>query len=108
MSSSHDELFLQVQHSLASVATLADLEDVRVRFLGKKGVLTERLKELGRADPEQRRVLARCHLCQSALSVPRANISRRPSLLRPMVICDVMTPPSDAHQIGRASCRARV
>jgi phenylalanyl-tRNA synthetase alpha chain len=57
VSSSHDELFLQVQQSLAGVATLADLEDVRVRFLGKKGVLTERLKELGRADPEQRRVL---------------------------------------------------
>jgi phenylalanyl-tRNA synthetase alpha chain len=57
VSSSHDELFLQVQQSLAGVATLADLEDVRVRFLGKKGALTERLKELGRADPEQRRVL---------------------------------------------------
>jgi phenylalanyl-tRNA synthetase alpha chain len=57
VSSSLDELFLQVQDSLVGVATLADLEDVRVRFLGKKGAVTERLKELGRADPEQRRVL---------------------------------------------------
>ena len=32
---------------IASSADLATLDDVRVRWLGKKGLLTERLKSLG-------------------------------------------------------------
>lgn len=57
VSSSLDDLYLQVQQSLKEVASLADLDDVRVRFLGKKGLLTERLKELGKAEADERRVL---------------------------------------------------
>lgn len=55
MSSSLDDLYLQVRNSLEGVNSLADLDEVRVRFLGKKGMLTERLKELGKADETERR-----------------------------------------------------
>ena len=37
-----------------SAGDLAQLDAVRVKYLGKKGVLTDRLKELGRLPPEQR------------------------------------------------------
>ena len=37
-----------------AAASLRDLEEVRVSFLGKKGGLTELLKGLGKLDPDQR------------------------------------------------------
>ncbi|MGB5543779.1 MAG: phenylalanine--tRNA ligase subunit alpha, partial [Gammaproteobacteria bacterium] len=39
----------------ADSASLADLDQMRVRFLGKKGLLTVQLKQLGQLPPEQRR-----------------------------------------------------
>ena len=47
-----------LQGALADVqraASLADLDEVRVRMLGKKGELTARLKQLGALDPDTRR-----------------------------------------------------
>ena len=41
--------------TIAGADDLAALDQWRVHYLGKKGVLTERLKELGRLPPEQRR-----------------------------------------------------
>jgi phenylalanyl-tRNA synthetase alpha chain len=46
-----------IDQALAGVeasATIADLDDVRVRLLGKKGLLTERLKALGKLPAEER------------------------------------------------------
>jgi phenylalanyl-tRNA synthetase alpha chain len=40
--------------AIARAADLAELDSIRVRLLGKKGVLTQRLKELGSLPPEQR------------------------------------------------------
>ena len=40
---------------LAPVKTIAQLEQVRVRYLGKKGVLTSELKGLGALPPDERR-----------------------------------------------------
>lgn len=48
-----------LQGALADVqraASLTDLDEVRVRMLGKKGELTARLKQLGAMDPDTRRV----------------------------------------------------
>lgn len=59
MSVSLDDLYLQVRHSLDGVNSLAELDEIRVRFLGKKGLLTERLKELGQADEAERRELGK-------------------------------------------------
>ncbi len=41
--------------AIAAAGSLADLDEQRVRYLGKKGELTQLLKELGQLAPEQRR-----------------------------------------------------
>ncbi|MDV3238334.1 MAG: phenylalanine--tRNA ligase subunit alpha [Gammaproteobacteria bacterium] len=43
------------EQAIAAAADLKALDDVRVRFLGKKGVLTEQLKQLGQLAPETRK-----------------------------------------------------
>jgi phenylalanyl-tRNA synthetase alpha chain len=50
-----DDILTQAQQQLAAAGTLADLDTIRVHYLGKKGVFTERMKELGKLPPEQRR-----------------------------------------------------
>jgi phenylalanyl-tRNA synthetase alpha chain len=40
--------------AIARASDLGELDSIRVRLLGKKGVLTQRLKELGTLPPEQR------------------------------------------------------
>ncbi|WP_018698757.1 phenylalanine--tRNA ligase subunit alpha [Amorphus coralli] len=42
---------------IAAAGTDGELEEVRIHALGKKGVVSERLKELGKLDPDQRRVV---------------------------------------------------
>jgi phenylalanyl-tRNA synthetase alpha chain len=49
-----EELERQAVQEIAAAADSAVLDDVRVRFLGKKGSLTEQLKELGKLPAEQR------------------------------------------------------
>jgi phenylalanyl-tRNA synthetase alpha chain len=49
-----DELVQQAKSEIDSAATLAALDAVRVAWLGKKGALTQRLKELSTLPPEQR------------------------------------------------------
>jgi len=52
-----DELQQQVTQACEAVAAAADLaalDQVRVHYLGKKGVLTERMKQLGQLAPEDR------------------------------------------------------
>lgn len=43
------------EQAAASAADLKTLDDVRVHYLGKKGILTEQLKQLGQLPPEQRK-----------------------------------------------------
>ena len=40
---------------IAAASTIAALEDVRVSALGKKGVISERMKELGKMSPDERK-----------------------------------------------------
>lgn len=49
------ELMDQAHHALASAASLSGLDEVRVQYLGKKGLLTGQLKQLGKLPPEQRK-----------------------------------------------------
>ena len=48
------EILKQAEQELAAAQTLQALEGVKVTYLGKKGMLTARLKELGKLPPEQR------------------------------------------------------
>lgn len=42
---------------LEKISTVEELEELRVKFLGKKGELTSVLKGLGKASPEERPVI---------------------------------------------------
>ncbi|WP_219988602.1 phenylalanine--tRNA ligase subunit alpha [Leucothrix pacifica] len=45
----------QAHQELSAAASLAALDEVRVRYMGKKGILTDQLKQLGQLPAEQRR-----------------------------------------------------
>ena len=49
-----DRLLTDAQREITASGSIAVLEEVRVRWLGKKGVLTEQLKRLGTLAPAQR------------------------------------------------------
>lgn len=49
-----NSLLTHAQQDINTSQILADLEQVRVKFLGKKGLLTEQLKQLGRLPAEER------------------------------------------------------
>ena len=49
-----DTLLREAQAEARAAGDLQQLDAVRVKYLGKKGLLTDRLKELGRLPPEQR------------------------------------------------------
>lgn len=55
MSTPLEELVVQARKQVAEADTLGKLDQVRVHYLGKKGVFTERMKELGTLPAEQRR-----------------------------------------------------
>ncbi len=55
MSASIEDIVTQALHELAQAADLSQLDQVRVNYLGKKGLFTQQMKELGSLDPEQRR-----------------------------------------------------
>jgi len=49
------ELMQQAESQLNGASTLAELDDVRVHYLGKKGLITGQLKQLGKLPPEERK-----------------------------------------------------
>jgi phenylalanyl-tRNA synthetase alpha chain len=52
--SQFETLISEAQAAFASVSSIADLEQVKARYLGKSGVLTEHLKGLGKLSAEER------------------------------------------------------
>ncbi len=50
-----DQLLEQALEEIKSVAKLDDLDAIRVRYLGKKGRLTQLLKGLGKMSPDERK-----------------------------------------------------
>lgn len=57
MSASIEEILTQALQALADASDLNQLDQVRVNYLGKKGLFTLQMKELGSLDPEQRRAV---------------------------------------------------
>ncbi len=55
MSATLEEILAQGLQELAHIEELSQLEQVRVHYLGKKGVFTLQMKELGTLPPEQRK-----------------------------------------------------
>jgi len=50
-----EDIVTQALQALAQAKDLNQLDQVRVDYLGKKGIFTEKMKQLGSLDPEQRR-----------------------------------------------------
>ena len=50
-----DEILKEAQAAFAGIDNPAELEQAKARYLGKSGVLTEQLKQLGKMPPEERR-----------------------------------------------------
>ncbi|MDY6991436.1 MAG: phenylalanine--tRNA ligase subunit alpha [Pseudomonadota bacterium] len=48
------EILTQAQQAIKTTTDLSALEQLRVQLLGKKGVITEQLKQLGQLPPEER------------------------------------------------------
>ena len=57
MSANPEEILAQSLEELAKVTELSQLEQLRVHYLGKKGLFTLKMKELGALDPDQRRAV---------------------------------------------------
>lgn len=55
MSATLEEILAQPLQELDDSTNLDSLDQIRVRYLGKKGLFTLQMKELGGLDPEQRR-----------------------------------------------------
>lgn len=55
MSASIEEILTQALQALADANDLSELDQARVHYLGKKGLFTQQMKELGSMDPEQRK-----------------------------------------------------
>ena len=73
------ELTTAAQQSIAATQDLAALEQLRVQYLGKKGVLTEQMKQLAQIPPEQRPQFGQAvndakNLVQQALEARRADL----------------------------------
>ncbi|MBM3618060.1 MAG: phenylalanine--tRNA ligase subunit alpha [Alphaproteobacteria bacterium] len=66
---SPEAIVQEAQAAVAAAADLTALDALRVHYLGKKGVLTEQLKSLGSATPEERKTLGQ------ALNVAKDAIS---------------------------------
>ncbi|MCL4470545.1 MAG: phenylalanine--tRNA ligase subunit alpha, partial [Gammaproteobacteria bacterium] len=50
-----DAILKEAQAAFAGIDNPAELEQVKARYLGKSGVLTEQLKQLGKMPAEERR-----------------------------------------------------
>jgi phenylalanyl-tRNA synthetase alpha chain len=48
------DILTESQAAITQVTTLADLEQVKAKYLGKQGALTEQMKQLGKATAEER------------------------------------------------------
>jgi phenylalanyl-tRNA synthetase alpha chain len=57
VSATPEEILSQALQALSAVTDLEQLDQVRVHYLGKKGLLTLQMKELGSLEPEQRRAV---------------------------------------------------
>jgi len=56
VSANLEEILAQALEELAQAQDLNQLDQVRVRYLGKKGLFTLEMKELGKLDPDRRRI----------------------------------------------------
>jgi len=75
-----EKLIKNAQADITSSADLASLDDVRVKYLGKKGLITERMKLLGKLSAEERPAAGQA--INKAKQAVQSTISERKDLLQ--------------------------
>jgi phenylalanyl-tRNA synthetase alpha subunit len=68
VSATLEEILAQALQQLRDAQDLNQLDLVRVHYLGKKGLFTLQMKELGALDPEQRRAAGKPQPGQRSIS----------------------------------------
>ena len=74
-----DQVVEDAKRDFEGAADSAALEDAKARYLGKSGILTERLKSLGGLEPEARKA-AGAEINQVKAAVEAALTARRQAL----------------------------
>ena len=70
----------------------AELENLRVRFLGKKGELTALLKKMGSLSPEERPVMGqKANQVRAAIAVGKINVDEQPELASQFGVMSIPT-----------------
>jgi phenylalanyl-tRNA synthetase alpha chain len=99
-----DDLIAGARDAFASAMRPADLENEKARFLGKAGLLTERLKALARLDPDRRRVEG-AHLNAAKQAIEQLLVERREQLAEATLSAQLATDSIDVSLPGRARSR---
>ncbi len=94
------KLIKDAESAIASSGNLQALDEVRVRYLGKKGTLTELLKDLGRM-PAEERPTAGQRINQAKQQVSAALDARRNKLQRASLVEKLAAAAIDVTQPGR-------
>ena len=100
-----DKLDQLVQQATAEFAAAADgvqLEQVKARFLGKTGVLTEQLKGLGKLAPEERRA-AGAEINRAKDAIEAALEARRNALREAVLLAQLAAEALDVTLPGRGT-----
>lgn len=100
-----DTLDQIVTQAVADFATAADpnrLEQAKARYLGKSGALTERLKGLGKLEPEERR-LAGAEINQAKSAIEAALEARRQALREAALAAQLAAEALDVTLPGRGT-----
>ena len=104
-----EEQLLQIKErvlkSLVSVSSSPDLEELRVRFLGKKGELTSILKQMGSLSPEKRPIIGQ--LANEVRSALEESFSKKSEELKRAAMLEKLkeetidvTLPGKKHELG--------
>ena len=55
-----NKILEEAKEQLQQAASVSDVDDIRVKLLGKKGKLTEILRGMGKLSPEERKTIKHC------------------------------------------------
>jgi phenylalanyl-tRNA synthetase alpha chain len=99
-----DQLVQQAAADFAAAADNAQLEQVKARYLGKSGLLTERLKGLGKLDAEARKA-AGAEINRAKEAVESALEARRAALREAALLAQLAAEALDVTLPGRGNLR---
>ncbi len=97
-----DQLVQQAENEFSAAADGVQLEQAKARYLGKSGLLTERLKTLGKLEPEARRE-AGAAINRAKESVEGALEARRQALREAILLAQLAAEALDVTLPGRGS-----